>query len=114
VLRPRRSNSWTWEASSSGPSPNRSPCFSHQQVGAERLPFDDCEEDRPLFGLDDSQQALDQRVRRGLDEDIDLAPTWKTDRERELVRDPVREELRARSFEYLARVVVDVALDTAS
>src|SRR6266513_677976 len=88
--------------------------LGHQQLGAERLALDDGEQDCPLLGLEDLEQAPHKLVGCPVDEHVDLAAAGQPDREGEVVGDPVREQLRLRAAEHFARVAVDLALDAAA
>ena len=59
-------------------------------------------------------EAVEQRIRDGLDEDVDLAAAREADRERLVVGDSVGEELRGRTLEDLASLAVDLVLDAAA
>src|SRR5262249_3702462 len=64
---------------------------------------------------DDRQRHLQPlRVAQLLHEDVDLAATREADAERHLVRDPVGDQPRLASAEYLLRGEDDVALHAAA
>ncbi len=67
------------------------------------------ENDRALLA-----DACIERVVELLDEDVDLAAAGKTDLERLIVRDPVREQLRPRAAEDRPACLIDVGLDTTA
>ena len=61
-----------------------------------------------------ARMRRDKRGVRFLDEHVDLSSAGQSDRERELVGDPVGDELRRRSAEHLLRVLVHVVLDASA
>src|SRR5919106_3671446 len=85
-----------------------------EELGAGLLAFDDGEEDGAFLALDHAGEPLEQRLVRSRDEDVDLASARQADRERELVGDPVAEDLRLRAGEHLAGVAEDLVLDAAA
>ena len=72
------------------------------------------EHDRAGVVADDCGEPLEQRGIRLVDPDVDLAAAREPDAERQVVRDPVREEARLAAAQDLARSFVDLILDTTS
>src|SRR5919109_2566507 len=81
---------------------------------ADALAFDDGEEHRAPLVVDDAAQPLHELLVGLLDEDVDLPAAGQADLEREVVRDPVREQARPSAFEHLLRDAVHLVLDTAA
>ena len=97
-----------------GPAADPLAGLGDEELRAEPVALDDREEHRALVGLDDALEAVEELLVRRVHEHVDLAAAGQPDGERELVRDPVLEELRLRAVEHLARVAEDLVLDTAA
>ena len=76
--------------------------------------FEVCQDDRALVRARDLGELAQEFRTRLADPDVDLAAARKTDAEREVVRNPIREQPRLAAAQDFARSFIHVVLDTTA
>ena len=82
-----------------------------EQLGTQVVACEHRQHHGALTALDDLHQPLGERPPRFLHEDVDLAAARQADAQRQVVRDPVREEPRRPAGKHFLRVLVHLVLD---